>query len=104
MVVLQTKIRLILIIGMLGLAMPTILHANPLIKRGVAALITGIAGGAGKSFGRELYEGSRLNQSSARVCFTSYGVCPIWVDQPIPTGIACYCSSVYGDFINGITR
>jgi len=98
MVVLQPKIRLMLIIGILGLAMPTILHANPLIKRGVAALITGIASGFGRSFGEELY------QPSARVCLTSYGVCPIWEYQPIPSGIACYCLSIYGDLINGITR
>lgn len=102
MIVLNKQI--ILIAVMLELATPTVLRANPLLNRSIGALIVGIASGTGEAIGENLARESRPQQSSARVCSTAYGVCPIWVEQPIPRGIACYCFSIYGDYLDGVTH
>jgi hypothetical protein len=104
-VTLQATARLILVIGILGFTIPTISYAAnpiPMIKKGVAAVILGAFGGAGKGFGEDVY--ARLKSSPASVCSTEYGDCRVPSGKTIPKDIACSCETTQGDLILGVTQ
>jgi hypothetical protein len=101
---LQRKATVVLVVAILGLTIATISNANWIIKKAVPAVVLGVLGGVGKGWGEEQYKKYSSSSSPASICSTDYGACRVPSGQFFPKGEECYCQSIEGTRIYGVTQ